>query len=234
MRNRINPILHGLTLGLAAGLCLVGLAGPAAAKGAPQITLYGGMYFGGSIYTGTSTVAADRQINIGSSFDWGLQGAYLFNNSIGLEFTYGHNSGDIMVDEVNISSIPEETVGTLGENRYEFNLNFYTNPGKTVGYFTLGAGWTDYKAEIDGAYTDTGTGASGTESDFVTNIGLGALMYVKPNLALRLDGRWRYTDTEIGSDYTYCDIYGYCYTYDDSYYGSGTLTLGLTYMVGKK
>lgn len=234
MSSRINPILRCLILGLAAGLCLVGLAGTASAKGTPQITLYGGMYFGGSIYTGTQSAAANREINIGSSFDWGLQGAYLFTPSVGLEFTYGHSNGDIIAEPASSFSAPEETVGSLGENRYEFNFNFYTNPGPTVGYFTIGAGWTDYKAEIDGIYTGTGSAESDTQSEFVTNIGIGGMKYVKPNLALRLDGRWRYTDTEIGADQTYCDIYGYCYTYDDSYYGSGTITLGLTYIPGKK
>jgi hypothetical protein len=225
--------LGRVTLGLAAAVCLMMTAGPAAAqqKGQPEITLYAGGYFGGQLYTGTY-LNSTQTINIGDAFDWGAQLAYLFNPQIGLEFTYGRDEASINA-QTSIYS-PQSKRGNLTENRYELDFNFYTAPGHVVGYFCLGGGLTDYSAKAATASTNPNVASSASDTKFTSNIGLGALIYVKPNLALRLDGRWRYTDTNTGSSYVYCDYYGYCYSYDDSYYGSGTVTGGLTYLLGKK
>jgi hypothetical protein len=230
MLKRTHSVVGGAAILLAAALLLSPGSAFAAAKGTPMITGYAGNYFGGQIYSGYSGTVGD--VEAGDGFVWGLQVAYVFNKVIGLEFTYGNNSEDLRFSSP--YAVQSSKFGTADENRYEFDINFYTNPNKVVGYFCLGAGWTDYSATID---TDDATDAfpaSQSTSEFTTNIGLGALIYMKPNLALRVDGRWRYTDTNINSSYVYCDIYGYCYTYDDSYYGSGTLTGGITYVFGKK
>mgnify|MGYP001332539310 CR=1 FL=1 len=51
-----------------------------------------------------------------------------------------------------------------------------------------------------------------------------------PPVALRLEGRWRVTDTQITtSSGVYCDYYGYCYYYASDWYNSGEFTAGLTY-----
>ena len=230
MLSRSGSMLGRTTLGLAAVLCLALAASPAAAsgKGEPQITAYAGGYFGGQIYTGYSGTAGN--IDVGDSFDWGLQLAYVFRHAIGLEFTYGDNSGSLNYH--NPYALQAGTLGDLGEQRFEFDVNFYTHPNKVVGYFALGAGWTDYKLTP----TRPAAGYTGDykDSKFTSNVGLGALIYMKPNVALRVDGRWRYTDTNTGSTAIYCDFYGYCYAYDNSYYGSGSLTGGITFFPGKK
>jgi hypothetical protein len=57
----------------------------------------------------------------------------------------------------------------------------------------------------------------------------GVTKWVKENLALRLDGRYRWTDVNGDEDF-YCDPYfGGCYSYDTSWYGSGEITGGFTY-----
>jgi hypothetical protein len=235
MLGRSRSMLRRTSLGAAVVLGLALSVGQAAAydssKGQVQITAYAGGYFGGQLYTGYSTTSGN--IDVGSAFDYGGQLAYVFNHVIGLEFTYGHDKAPLSLTGSYLQ--PDNQFGDLTENRYEFDINFYTNPNKVVGYFALGAGWTDYSATVDNLDpTNPNDTAKGSSSKFVTNIGLGALIYVKPNVAIRLDGRWRYTDTNYGSNYVYCDIYGYCYTYDDSYYGSGTVTGGITFIPGKK
>jgi Outer membrane protein beta-barrel domain len=234
MLSRTRSTLGRLTLGLAAAALLAVSAGSAVAqsqKGQPELTIYGGWYFGGQLYTGTY-LNSTQNINVGDGFDWGGQLAYLFNPQIGLEFTYGHDEADLNAQSNYY--VPNQQIGTLTENRYELDFNFYTAPGKAVGYFCLGAGATDYSAKATSNSVDTSKPSSASDTKFTSNIGLGVLIFAKPNLALRIDGRWRYTDTNAGNSYVYCDIYGYCYTYDDSYYGSGSLTGGITYLLGKK
>ena len=62
---------------------------------------------------------------------------------------------------------------------------------------------------------------------------LAAKIGMSPKLALRLEGRWRITDTNITtSSGVYCDYWGYCYGYASDWYSSGELSAGLTYKLG--
>ena len=191
-----------------------------------ELTVLGGAYFGGTIYTGYNTVLA-RDVNVGDDWAYGGRLAFLFNPAIGLEAGFVHSNA-----EMSLSSGAGQgptVLGELTENRYELNFNFYTNPGPVVGYFTLGGGLTHFNATIDPNLVQAGTRREASDDRWSSNIGLGIKLHTSETMAVRLDGRWRYTDTNVGNDQYYCDIYGFCYSYDNSYYGSGELTGGLTY-----
>ena len=189
-----------------------------------ELTLYGGAYFGGTVYTGSSTVFR-RDVNVSDDLAVGGRLAYIFNRSIGLEGGYGYSQSDLKLAPGGGQGA--QTFGQLTESRYELNFNFYTNPGPVVGYFTLGGGLTHFKAEANPGLVAGRNEAS--DDRFSSNIGLGIKLHTSEAMALRFDGRWRYTDTDVGGDQFYCDIYGFCYSYDSSYYSSGELTGGLSY-----
>jgi hypothetical protein len=188
-----------------------------------ELTLYGGGYFGGDIYTGVSS-GLSRDVNVDDDWSYGARLAYIFNGMFGLEAGYGHSDAVLNLGAGGGQLLPEP-IGDLAEDRYELNLNFYTNPGPVRGYFTLGGGATDFTATFD---NDT----EASETKFTSNIGLGIMFSKSPKFAFRVDGRWRYTDTNIGGDDVYCDFYGYCYSYDNSYYGSGEVTGGIVLGLG--
>ena len=118
----------------------------------------------------------------------------------------------------------------------EYDLNFLVsqpspNPSMWP-YFTLGFGWSVTHPEVHG--TDpTKTINAKSNSLFALNFGIGSLVEMRPNLSLRLDARWRVTDTHITtSSGVYCDYWGYCWGYSSDWYNSGELTAGLTYRMG--
>jgi hypothetical protein len=191
-------------------------------KGALELTGFGGAYFGGTVYAGSSGTLS-RDVEVKDDWSYGGKLAYVLSHSIGFEFGYGRSESDMHLGRG--AGLPETNIGQLIEDRYELNLNFYTNPGQAQGYFTLGGGATHFGAK----FNDGTTAKNNGDSRFTSNFGLGMLFHTSEKLALRLDGRWRWTDTNVGGQDVYCDYYGFCYAYDNSYYSSGELTAGLTY-----
>ncbi len=232
MRNRLDPRMGLRAVGLGVFLVLTtastALAQYYNTKGAAELTLYGGAYFGGDIYTG-NYVGLSRDVNVDDDWAYGGRLAYVFSRSVGLEAGYGRSVSGIQLGAG--GGQPPSSLGELTENRYELNFNFYTNPGPVQGYFTLGGGATNFSVAFNDGVNPP---AEASDTRFTSNIGFGVKMATSPKVALRFDGRWRYTDTNVGSDTYYCDWYGYCYSYDSSYYGSGEVTGGLTYTLGGK
>lgn len=228
MRNRVNPRM-GVWAACIGAIIALAAASTASAQSygyskasAADLTVYGGGYFGGDIYTGTYS-GLSRDVNVDDDWTYGGRLEYVFSGMVGLEGGYGHSEAGLNLG-AGAGQLPQN-IGNLTENRYELNINFYTNPGPVQGYFTLGGGATDYKANFE-------NGQSASDTKFTSNIGLGIKFSSSQKVALRIDGRWRYTDTNIGGSSYYCDFYGFCYTYDNSYYGSGELTGGITYRLG--
>ena len=66
--------------------------------------------------------------------------------------------------------------------------------------------------------------------NFNFNFGLGTKIAMSEQIAARIEGRWRITDTSFNtSSGIWCDPWGYCYNYASSWYNSGELIGGLTY-----
>jgi len=193
-------------------------------KGSTQLTAYGGGYLGGTVYTGDNGTFT-RNVDVQDDWAYGGKLAHVFNNVLGLEFGYGRSQSGLQLEPG--TGMPAAPIGNLTENRYDLNLNFYTHPNTVQGYFTLGGGATHFGAEFD-----DGSGSppkSVSDTRFSSNFGIGMLLHTSPKMAFRLDGRWRYTDTNVGRQDYYCDAFGYCYGYDNSFYSSGEITGGLTY-----
>lgn len=196
---------------------------------AVELTLYNGYYIASDIYTSTGSVAG-AQIGLKNSYMWGARLGFNPNPAVGIEFAYARTGSDLEVS----SSVPGYNPGDLGRlnaNQYDLDFLFYQptpNP-RARGYFTLGFGWTVTDPDIQAP--------SGQQVDsnslFAWNFGIGGKMDINEKLMLRLEGRWRVTDTGITtSSGVYCDYWGYCYSYASDWYNSGELTAGLTFKLG--
>jgi len=198
---------------------------PESPKGHVELNLYGGGYFGGTVYAGsTSTVV--RDVHVGDDWTYGARLGYVFNRTVGLELGYGRSDSELKVESG--GGFQASSIGSLTEDRYEMNLNFYLRPGPMRGFFSVGGGATHFGAEFDAA---PGSPNSASDTRFTSNLGLGLQVSGKGKMGFRIDGRWRYTDTNSGGTDVTCDVYGFCYTYDNSNYTSAEVTAGLVYQL---
>jgi Outer membrane protein beta-barrel domain len=195
-------------------LALIAGAGAANAQALPRtfnVSPLAGIYLGGS-YDGSGVVP---DLDVTSAFLFGIRGEYRFSRQVGLEFEWSHADPEVKIDAT------EEHLADLSVNHYEGTFNFYWGQPSTQVYMALGAGASSFSADIEGEN-------SRSETKFTGIFGLGVTKWVKENLGLRLDGRYRWTDVN-GEDSIYCDPFFGCYDYDTSWYGSGEITGGVTY-----
>jgi opacity protein-like surface antigen len=209
-------------------LCVSALPAHAQSRGA-ELTIFNGYYIASDLYTSVGT-AAGAQIGMANSYMWGARIGVDPNPRTGVEFAYTRIGSDLEVRNSPVGYAPAD-VGRLNGNCYDLDFLFYqptTNP-RAKGYFTMGFGWTVTDPDIQAPSGKT----IDSNSLFNWNFGIGAKVDVNEKVALRLEGRWRITDTAITTDSgLYCDYWGYCYSYASDWYDSGELTAGLTFKLG--
>ena len=208
-------------------------AAPAAAqmgRGGPEITIFNGYYIASDLYT-TGATATGTQIGLENSYMYGARLGVDPNPRVGVELAWTHAGSDLSVKNPPNALPAGFDAGRINLNTYGLDFLFYqptTNP-RAKAYFTLGFGWTLTDPQIQ---SQSGATVEGN-SLFNWNFGAGAKMDMNEKLALRLEGRWRVTDTAITtSSGVYCDYWGYCYSYASDWYSSGELTAGLTLKLG--
>lgn len=233
---RLSSRSFAVVAGGIVALCLVGVAAPASAQYSPQleITALYGYYIAQDLYTVTS-----GPDGVGTTI--GLENSGMYGGRIGLypkpyggiEFAYQRSGSDVKVSNA-YNGYQENDLGRMDYDNYDINfVGRQQNMGnpRVQGFGTIGFGWVVTHPEVR---TQAGTNYPGNTL-FAINFGLGANVAMSPQLALRLEGRWKITDTNIATgSYTYCDYWGYCYSYPSSSYSSGELTAGLTYKLGAK
>lgn len=211
---------------LVTGLTL--LAAPAQAQystSSAWVTPFAGVYFGGSLDGAT---AGYGNLDFGTSFTWGARLGYKFNQSIGLVFEYAHADPTLTIKNASTAGWNGREIDSK-TNVYEGTFNFYFgSTPETMGYIAIGGGADNFSAEtVD---TSTGNTIGGSKTYFGTVFGLGGQKYFNEKVGMTLDGRYRWVNVN-GADSIYCQPFYpfWCYTYDTSWYGSGEITLGVTY-----
>jgi len=192
-----------------------------------ELTGFYGYYIASDLYTSVGGTGGGH-IGLGNSGEYGGRIGINPSPGFGFEFGYTRVSSDVKVGG-SYGGFNPQGLGKINGSEYDFNFLF-SQPipyqQRAAGFFTFGLGWTDTDPQINAPSGKTFSG----NSLFAWNFGLGTKIALTSNLLLRLEGRWRITDTNITTSAgTWCDYYGYCYTYASSTYNSGELTGGLTY-----
>ena len=192
-----------------------------------EITPFIGYYIASDLYTYSATTS----VGLNNSFMYG--GRITFNPSrrAGVEFAYTHEGSEIEAPHGLSSAYPGGSkIGDIGIDAFDLNFLGYQESGnpRVSPFASLGFGWAWTSPDVPQINAKGNT-------LFNFNFALGTKIQMNEKVALRLEGRWRVTDTHITTNtYTYCDFYGFCYNYSSNWYNSGELIGGLTYTLPSK
>ena len=209
------------------------LPAAASAQSRIELTPFAGYYIASDIYNGYnySVQGGNGTLELKNSFLYGGRITASARQG-GIEFAYTRAGSDLRTER----SFPGQTSGDIGRvniDTYDFNFIGYQPSGnpRVTPFGLIGFGWSVTHPEIDAAFIDAiGSKAPEGNTLFNFNFGLGAKIEMNPKLSMRLEGRWRVTDTSITtSSGIWCDPFGYCYSYASDWYNSGELVGGLSY-----
>jgi hypothetical protein len=193
----------------------------AAAQNVPnswEITAFGGGYFGGQIYEGAKGI-----VDVGTAPTYGARLGYNFNRALGVEVGWSQAKPNLNAGGYYNQMGNSSKFGTLTVNTYEADVLFSYGSRRASGYFAVGLGATTLSPRI-GGFGKT------NETRFTSNVGLGGIFSLGPQVAIRVDGRWRFVDTENTTGAGgWCDTYYGCYYYNTTWYSSGEMTGGLLF-----
>ena len=196
-----------------------------------ELSGFGGYNIASDIYRSTNGAST---LELKNGFMWGGRVTAFSTNYTAVEFAYSRNQSDVAVRNGGSSLDSDFAAGTLAADEYDLNFLVSQPAGnpKLWPYFTLGFGWTVTHPDVATGGGEVPVNVK-SNSLFAFNFGVGTLVEMNPKLGLRLDARWRVTDTAITtSSGVYCDYWGYCWSYSSDWYSSGELTAGLTYKIG--
>jgi opacity protein-like surface antigen len=174
-----------------------------------ELTIFNGYYIASDLYdVSGNAVSNGVKIGLENSYMWGAKLGINPNDRMGVELAYTRIGSNVK-SSANLPSLGNQSdLGRINGNAYDLNFLFYQPPD-----IKPAAGKT-----ID------------SKSLFNWNFGVGTKVALNEKLDLRLEGRWRVTDTAITTSAgVYCDYWGYCYSYASDWYSAGELTAGLTY-----
>jgi len=211
----------------AAALASAGIANAQPAK--VEITPFAGYYIASDIYnTYPVSGSGSSNVELTNSFMWG--GRLTFSNPrAGVEFAYTRTGSDAKLHNT-LTGQPNKNIGRLNIDNYDINFLGYQYSGnpRVTPFGEIGFGWAVTHPEINSDFLLAAQPKSNTLFNF--NFGLGTKVAINEKAAIRLEGRWRITDTAITTSSGYwCDPWGYCYSYASDWYNSGELIGGISY-----
>lgn len=187
------------------------------------ITGEAGGFFSSDLY---SYSGAANSLNFSDAFTYGGRLAYIPQPYVAIEVGYMYASMNI---SSNVPINGTTDVGSVGLNQIDIDGLFGRGSGKAWGYFAVGLGMTITNPSVSDALKQANVQDPSSETLFSWNVGGGVVLIPKGKIGFRIDGRFRSTDTNHTTNSGgYCTIYGYCYTYNSTWYGSGELTGGIT------
>jgi len=224
---RPKSIMTVLALAAAASLVCVAVAG---AQTKLEINPFAGYYIASDIYNGYSS-SGSGNVELKNSFMYGGRLTWSSPRG-GLELAYTRTGSDVSLHKV-LAGQPNGDVGRLNIDNYDINFLGYQPSGnpRVSPFGLIGFGWAQTHPEINNSFAVGGSARTPkSETLFNFNFGIGTKIEMSEKLGLRIEGRWRVTDTAITtSSGIWCDPYGYCYSYASDWYNSGELIGGITY-----
>ena len=193
-----------------------------------EITPFAGYNIASDIYNGYSTNGGSGNIELENGLLYG--GRLTFSSPRGgFELAYTRASSEVQTEGF-LQDQPRSKWGTLNIDMFDINFLGYQPSGnaRVTPFGLIGFGWAVTSADIDNDFVSGAKPEGNTLFNF--NFGLGAKVEMSEKIGLRLEGRWRVTDTAITtSSGIWCDPWGYCYSYASDWYNSGELIGGLSY-----
>lgn len=232
--------VRAITLGLAAmALATTLLAPKAGAQNYARTTtlsVFGGYNVASDLFESDYNSINSATLELKNAFMWGGRLTKFTNEYSAVEFAYTRNTSDLEVHNYGGTLPPDFKAGRMDSDQYDINFlasQPSINPNMWP-YFTLGFGWTVTHPHVNSVDPSAQPIETEGNSLFAFNFGLGTLVEMNDKMSLRLDARWRVTDTHIttSSGY-YCDYWGYCWSYASDWYNSGEFTGGITYRLGR-
>jgi opacity protein-like surface antigen len=232
---RLKLSLTALALVAAGSLACISVAG---AQTKLEVTPFAGYYIASDIYNSFATGSTPNgsgNVALENSFMYG--GRLTFSSPRGgLEFAYTRTGSDVKLNSL-LSGQQHAKVGRIDIDNWDINFLGYQPSGnpRVTPFGLIGFGWAVTHPTIDSdvlANPPVGVTPKTPPSNtlFNFNFGLGTKIEMSSKLALRIEGRWRVTDTAITtSSGIWCDGWGYCYSYASDWYNSGELIGGITY-----
>jgi len=220
--------LTRIALALTAVGCIASLS-VANAQMKVEINPFAGYYIASDLYNGYGATSTSH-VGLDNSFMYG--GRLTFSSPRGgFELAYTRTGSDIKLSD-RLPSQPTDKVGHVDFDNYDINFLGYQPSGnaRVTPFGLIGFGWATTHPSIDQTFIQTTKVNTASHTLFNFNFGLGTKIEMSPKLGLRLEGRWRVTDTALTtSSGIWCDPYGYCYSYASDWYNSGELIGGITY-----
>jgi opacity protein-like surface antigen len=200
-----------------------------------EINPFAGYYIASDLYNGYGATSSSH-VALENSFMWGGRLTFASDHG-GVEFAYTRTGSDVKIKNA-LPPIPPNTQGSSGKvgrvdlDNYTIDFIGYQPSGnpRVTPFGLIGFGWAVTHPEIDANALKAGLKQPESNTLFNFDFGIGAKIAMGEKLGLRLEGRWRVTDTALTtSSGIWCDPYGYCYSYASSWYNSGELIGGITY-----
>ena len=224
--SHLKRSLAVLAVGAAFALATVSVAG---AQMKVEVTPFAGYNIASDIYNGYSTNGGSGNIELQNGLLYG--GRLTFSSPRGgFELAWTHTSSEVSSEGL-LQNQPRSKWGTLGADMFDINFLGYQPSGnaRVTPFGLIGFGWTVTNPDISSDFVAAARNPEGNTL-FNFNFGLGAKIEMSEKIGLRLEGRWRVTDTAITtSSGIWCDPWGYCYSYASDWYNSGELIGGLSY-----
>lgn len=188
-----------------------------------ELTAFNGIQLPKDLYASNGA-----KIGLADQYMWGGRVAYHPNAKLGIELSYGRGRSALEVRSAAPGFADSTEIGGQVVHQYDIGVllsQANESSGKTQGFMLLGVGKTKFVGDIPVASGDI------NRSRFAWHIGLGSKLRMGTNLALRIEARYRSTNTDPrGTLYT--DTTGNAYTYAPHWYRTGEITAGLTYKIG--
>jgi len=183
-----------------------------------ELTGFGGLALGNELY---QAGGAELGLEDGSTF--GGRAAFFPNPKLGIELSYAKTSGDLGEIEGTSGFANPVPYGELDVQQADVAALMSQGgdaKAKTQGYVIVGAGVTRFRGDIEAA-------SGSTESTrFAWLAGLGTKLRMGDRSAVRLEGRYRSTNTDA-NDVVYTDVNGNPYGYDAHWYRTWEISAGL-------
>ena len=193
-----------------------------------SVGAFGGYYVAGDIFDNTESKGT---LALKNSGEWGVRATAFVREWMAGELTYTRTGSDLEAHGTFTPPLPADfKPGHISFDEYDLNLLFLRSnaSAKLTPYFTVGGG-------MSVTHPDLGPSVS-SKTYFAFNIGAGSFFQAGvKNLGLRVDARWRSTNTSIVTkSNTYTDPWGYTWDTSSDWYNTGEFTAGIEYHFGGK